>query len=387
MPHAYGDRAGRVYRPGGRRTRSPARGYGSFVDATTPAPALGDWPADGLERVDRCPACASAGRSLLYGGVTDRSYLQAPGRWDLHRCGECGCAFLDPRPTRQTVALAYGNYYEDAASAPATGPPAAAGRHGWPRLRRAIRNGYLNARFGYGLAPASRLGRVLVPLLPRQREKADEYVRHLSLRPGRPRLLDVGCGEGEFLAEMATLGWDAEGIDPTADAVEAACRRGVRVTRGDLTGVALDEGAFDAITFRLVFEHIPDPVGALRACHRALKPGGVVWIAAPSLDSEASRAFGDAWIFLEAPRHAVLYTPASLDRLLRRCEFEPMLLRPSRQAGWSFRLSGAIARGEPPFRSPRPLSPPERARAGLADLRALLRPERADVVVVLAQKR
>jgi SAM-dependent methyltransferase len=354
------------------------------VRATTPALSLGDWPADGLERVDRCPACGHAQRSLLYGGLTDRWYLQAPGRWDLYRCGECGCAFLDPRPTRQTVALAYDNYYEPA---PAAGRPAVAPAHGWRHLRRAIRNGYLNSRFGYGLAPASRLGRLIVPLLPRQREKADEHIRHLSLRPGRPRLLDVGCGEGEFVADMASLGWDAEGIDPTADAVEAARRRGARVTQGDLTDVALDEGAFEAITFRLAFECIPDPVGALRACHRALKAGGVVWIAVPNLHSYASRTFGDAWIYLDLPRSAVHYTPASLHRLLRRCGFEPMLLRPSRDAGWSFRLSGAIARGEPPFRSRRPLSPRERARAGLADLRALFRPERADAVVVLAQKR
>jgi SAM-dependent methyltransferase len=357
------------------------------VRATSTAPPLGEWPVDGLERVDPCPACGHAQRSLLYGGLTDRSYLHAPGRWELYRCGGCGCAFLDPRPTRQTIAFAYGNYYEDPADALAGGAPAAAGRHGWRSLRRAVRNGYLNARFGYELAPASRLGRLLVPLFPRQREKADEYVRHLSMRPGRPRLLDVGCGEGEFLAAMASLGWDAEGIDPTASAVEAARRRGVRVTQGDLTDVALDEGAFDAITFRLAFECIPNPVGALRTCHRAMKAGGVVWIAAPNLDSDASRAFGDAWIFLDPPRSPVHYTPASLDRLLRRCRFEPMLLRPSRQAAWSFRLSGAIARGEPPFRSPRPLSPRERARARLADLRALLRPERADVVVVLAHKR
>jgi SAM-dependent methyltransferase len=186
---------------------------------------------------------------------------------------------------------------------------------------------------------------------------------------------------------MATLGWDAEGIDPTASAVEAARRRGVPVTQGDLTDVPLDEGAFDAITFRLAFECIPNPIGALRACHRALKVGGVVWIAVPNLDSDASRAFGDAWIFLDPPRSAVHYVPGSLDRLLRRCGFEPMLLRPSRQAGWSFRLSGAIAGGEPPFRSPRPLSLRERARVWLANLRALLRPERADVVVMVAQKR
>lgn len=354
--------------------------------ASTPTPALGDWPAHGRDRVDRCPACARAERSLLYGGVTDRSYLHAPGRWDLYRCGDCGCAFLDPRPTRQTVGLAYGTFYYEGGVTPPE-PSAAASRHGRPKLRRAIRNGYLNARFGYRLAPASRLGRFLVPLLPRQREKADEHVRHLSLPPGRPRLLDVGCGEGQFLAEMGSMGWEAEGIDPTADAVESARRRGVRVTQGDLTDVALDEGAFDAITFRLVLEHIPDPVGALGACHRALKEGGLLWVATPNLDSDASRAFGDAWIFVAAPRHAVLHTPASLQRLLRRCGFEPVLMRPSRRAAWSFRLSAAIARGEPPFRRPRQLSPRGRARVRLADLRALLQPDRADVVVVVAQKR
>ena len=350
--------------------------------STTEAPSPGDWPADAVERVHDCPACGSQERSLLHGGVTDRSYLHAPGRWDLHRCGECGCAFLDPRPARRSVGLAYGNYYEHAVDAAEAGGPSP----GRPPLRRAIRNGYLNARFGYGVSPAWRLGRLLVPLVPRWRERADEHVRHLPLLPGRPRVLDVGCGEGEFLAEMAKLGWDAEGLDPTAEAVEAARRRGVRVSQGDLTDVGLDEEGFDAITFRLAFEHVPDPVAALHACHRALKPGGVVWIAAPNLDSDASRAFADAWIFLEPPRHAVLYTPASLHRLLRRCGFEPVLLRPSRQAAWSFRLSGAIARGEPPFRSPRPLSRPERAKARLADLRALLWPERADVVVVLARK-
>jgi SAM-dependent methyltransferase len=186
---------------------------------------------------------------------------------------------------------------------------------------------------------------------------------------------------------MTSLGWAAEGIDPTAGAVEAARRRGVRVTQCDLTDVALDEGAFEAITFRLAFECVPDPVGALRACQRALKAGGVVWIAVPNLQSDASRTFRDAWIYLDLPRSAVHYTPASLDRLLRRCGFEPTLLRPSRQAAWSFRLSGAIARGEPPFRDARPLSPRERVRARVADLRALLRPERADVVVVVARKR
>jgi SAM-dependent methyltransferase len=377
----------RVYPRAAVALLGPVRSYSCRVSVTSSAPPVGDWPADGREYVDRCPACASAERSLLYGGVTDRSYLCAPGRWDIYRCAGCGCAFLDPRPTRETVALAYDNYYDHVVDAPGVCRPAVARDHGWRMLRRAIRNGYLNARFGYGLTPASRLGPLVVPLLPRHREQADEYVRHMSLRSGRLRLLDVGCGEGEFVAAMASFGCDAEGIDPTPDAVAAARRRGARVTQGDLTKVALEEGTFDAITFRLVFEHIPDPVGALAACHRALKAGGLVWIATPNLDSDASRTFGDAWVFAQPPRHPVLYTPGALQRLLRRCGFEPLLLRPSRQAGRLFRLSAAIARGEPPYRRPRPLPPGAWARARLADMRALLQPERADLVVIVAEKR
>ena len=348
---------------------------------STLAPALGDWPADGLEPVDQCPACASPARSLMYEGLTDRSYLHAPGHWDLQRCDTCSAAYLDPRPSRLTIHLAYGNYYESAGTvSPANGTG------GYRRIRRAIRNGYLNGRYGYRLRPATRLGDVVVPLLPGMREMADEHVRHLPAMPGG-RLLDVGCGEGEFVAEMAALGWDAHGIDPSVDAIAAARARGVRATVGSLADLSADESPYDAMTFRLVFEHLPDPVEALETCHRSLTPDGVLWIAAPNLDSDASRRFGDAWIFLEPPRHAVLYTARSLEALLRRCGFEPIAVRPSRQALWSFRLSSAIARGEPPFRTSDRLGLVDNLRARVTDLRALTRPEHADVLIFVARKR
>ncbi|MBN6743213.1 hypothetical protein JKG47_22615 [Acidithiobacillus sp. MC6.1] len=39
------------------------------------------WPADGLERVERCPICGEADRSLLYEGLTDKVFFCAPGQW------------------------------------------------------------------------------------------------------------------------------------------------------------------------------------------------------------------------------------------------------------------------------------------------------------------
>ena len=136
-----------------------------------------------------------------------------------------------------------------------------------------------------------------------------------------------------------------------------------------------------------MFEHLRDPVTALTECRRALEPRGVLWIATPSLESEAHRVFGRDWIHLEPPRHAVVYTVSALTRLLGRTGFEIVSVRPSRQARWSFRLSEALAQGLSPFENAPPLSRRLSLRAALADLKALRRPEKADVVVVVARAR
>jgi SAM-dependent methyltransferase len=350
------------------------------VSATDALAFAGDWPADGLERIERCPACGEVRRRLLYADLTDRSYRSAPGRWSLFRCDHCSCAYLDPRPNGRTAPIAYRTYYDS--NLP---PPSPTPTRGWRRLRRALRNGYLNARYGYRLSPAASIGRLLVPLVPRYRELADEHVRDLQLPAGLPRILDVGCGEGEFLVEMQSLGWSVEGIDPNSDAVASARARGVPATQGTLEEWSPDGRSFDAITFRLVLEHIRDPITALADCRRALRPGGVLWIATPSLDAEAHRLFGRHWIHLEPPRHAVLYSVSGLTRLLTPLGFHVVRVRPLRQARWSFRLSDALARGLAPFDNPPPLSRRLALLAARADVQALRRAEKADVFVLIAR--
>ena len=74
-------------------------------------PRSQEWPPGGLERVHQCPACAGTERELLHAGLTDRLFGCAAGTWSLWRCATCGSAYLDPRPTQETILLAYGEYF------------------------------------------------------------------------------------------------------------------------------------------------------------------------------------------------------------------------------------------------------------------------------------
>ena len=343
--------------------------------------ALDEWPPEGLERVDKCPVCGSRSRTPLYRNLTDRSYRSAPGTWQLYRCTECRSAYLDPRPTPETIGLAFATYYSGASP-----PGQEAALSPLHRFRRKVRNGYLNSHYGYDLRPASRLGAWVVPWLPRRRQIADEFVRHLHMRAGRPRLLDVGCGEGEFLVRMESLGWEAHGIEPHEDAARLARSRGADVQSGTLATAQLPPTWYDAVTFRLVLEQVPDPARALASVHEALAPGGILWIATPSLEAESHRRFRSNWILLEPPRSGVIFTASSLASLVRKLGFEVIAIAPARQTQWAFRLSAAISEGLPPFQKPARLSPRLSIQARIADVRALVRPTLADFFILIARK-
>ena len=99
--------------------------------------------------------------------------------------------------------------------------------------------------------------------------------------PGR--VLDVGCGCGMMLAELAARGWEVAGLDPSEKAVACCAARGVRVTRGTLDAVPRgDAGRYDAALLLDVIEHIDDDRAALESAMRLLRPGGVAIVMVPA---------------------------------------------------------------------------------------------------------
>lgn len=299
-----------------------------------------EWPADGLERVEQCSVCGSRERHLLYGGLTDRIFRCAPGQWDLYQCKGCRSAYLDPRPTPATIGIAYSTYFTHKINS----KDDLEGLTWARRVRRTLANGCRNHRFGTNHQPSSWLGVLAARWLPSQREVIEAEIRHIpKAKPGN-KLLDVGCGNGEFLTLARLAGWDVVGVDFDPSAVKVARSRGIDVRQGSVGVIDPAKESFDGVTLSHVIEHVHDPLAVLRQCHALLKPGGWIWIETPNIDAQGHARYGANWRGLEPPRHLVLFSRDSLFRTLVQAGFNSIADQPYRPlCSAIFAASEAIA--------------------------------------------
>lgn len=266
-----------------------------------------EWPSSGLEAVSVCPLCGTAERSLAHAGLRDYFFASAPGSWSMWQCHRCGSGYLDPRPTRQSIAIAYSRYYTHQ-------PNEFRSNKGLRRLWYALREDYLQAEFGVRSEHALWPGRWLLRLFPIGRRGLDAALaRNLDSPPvSGGRLLDVGCGNGDFVGFAMRAGWLARGIDNDPIAVAAAHARCLDVVEGTLDLFDDESACYDRITLSHVLEHVYDPWKMLSQCHRLLKPGGVLWLETPNMNARGHSAFGPYWRGLEPPRHLQLFSRALL---------------------------------------------------------------------------
>jgi len=184
---------------------------------------------------------------------------------------------------------------------------------------------------------------------PLSRRYRQERIDSLRRYGAGKRLLDVGANTGMFVKTAREQGFDAEGVELSAGAVEFGKRAwGLPLIVGTMESSQLAAAEYDTVSLWHVWEHLPDPGIAALSAYRLLRPGGLLALAVPNFGSMQARLFGPHWFHLDVPRHLFHYTPAAMTHLLRGVGFEILTVRfGSAQHDWAGIL-GSVMNLDPP---------------------------------------
>jgi 2-polyprenyl-3-methyl-5-hydroxy-6-metoxy-1,4-benzoquinol methylase len=119
---------------------------------------------------------------------------------------------------------------------------------------------------------------------PHRREIFTERYREVISRLEPPgRVLDIGCGTGDFLVVCGEHGWDTVGLDLSPYAARVTRQRtSSEAHAGRIEDLPFAAGSFDVVHMHHVLEHVADPKGVLRQVRALLRPGGHLVIEVPN---------------------------------------------------------------------------------------------------------
>jgi SAM-dependent methyltransferase len=210
-------------------------------------------------------------------------------RFDYFECATCGCVQIAEIPPD------LGKYYP---------------KEYYSFQQAGLFKNWLKARWAaYSYGRLSFAGWCLSPVLGKN--QAVEAVKRARI-PQDAAILDVGCGSGDLLLLLRSLGFqDLSGADPFV-AGDVVYPNGVTVWKKNLAEITRK---FDAVMLHHSFEHMTDPNATLSQAARLLNQAGTIIIRVPVAGSYAWKQYGANWVQLDAPRHIFLPTIRSMEIL------------------------------------------------------------------------
>jgi ubiquinone/menaquinone biosynthesis C-methylase UbiE len=230
-----------------------------------------------------CPLCAAVEASVE---LRPDKYNLTGAQYLVVRCQACDFLYTRPLPTVEELQALYSSEFY--------GENKKASLLSWDSLRLLLHQSVL-----------------------RHRRKA-----LLNRAPGR--VLDVGCGDGDFVAHLKPRGWEVHGVEFSDAGCRLARSKGVQTYQGELADAKFPDGHFDVVTIWHVMEHLPDPLAEVREVNRILRDDGLLVIEVPNIASPTFKICRERWWLLDIPRHLQHYTPASLEKLVQRAGFTPV---------------------------------------------------------------
>ena len=212
---------------------------------------------------DKCPWCGSE-NAQPHIELKDLFLTQEP--FKILECKDCGLLYTTPRPNKEEIGKYYQSdeYYSHQEN-----------KEGFiPKVYEKVKS--INLKNKYNIA---------------------------TEKTTRGKILDIGCGVGDFLHTMEQQGWECTGVEPSEDAKAIAKKRIKAQLLSSEEQENLSDGSFDVITMWHVLEHVDALRWQIQQLYRLCKPGGRIIIALPNYKSYDGQYYKAAWAAYDVPRH------------------------------------------------------------------------------------
>lgn len=145
------------------------------------------------------------------------------------------------------------------------------------------------------------------------------YLDDIAMSVPKPKLLDIGCANGDFPRFMLSKGWEVEGLETANNSLAID---DFKVYRTPFPESDIPINYFDAVTAWAVLEHVHDPMAYFKKAYDALRPGGRLIFLVTNFKSLASKR-----LFREdIPRHLYFFTPDTIRSYIGSYGFKLMAL-------------------------------------------------------------
>ncbi len=236
-----------------------------------------------------CRFCQSRNAGLLFRSLDMHGrHILSSNKFDVYQCPECGVIFPETSVNSQYYSRYYPHdYYESE-----------------------TKSGFVNQALLFFSIIVIRL-------------KEFEILNYTGFKgSGKIRILDIGCGAGDFLANLNSARFEKYGVEINPQGCKKCTERKLNVRAAELKDAQFNSGYFDVITMWHVLEHLNNPLDVLREARRILKAKGILIISTPDTDSLGFKYGLKNWFHLDSPRHLILYNYNSLSLLLERAGFK-----------------------------------------------------------------
>ena len=142
------------------------------------------------------------------------------------------------------------------------------------------------------------------------------------------KLLDVGCGTGDFLETAQHNSWTVSGIEPNEEARGIANKKTNNSVFEIEQLLKFDANSFDVITLWHVLEHLPNLEDHIAVFKKLIKPNGTLLIAVPNYISYDAKHYKQFWAAYDVPRHLWHFNQASISKLVSKQLLEVEKVKP-----------------------------------------------------------